>query len=100
MIEEKLVLRGRLHHLSYQQGRQPTAARAIVTGLRYIESNPDAVPLHQSLFPVLKFVPNGISHQSAQGPYQVPLQAPIPARRSFNRLLNQSAGEPEFLLSR
>lgn len=99
VIEEKFVIGGQSHHLSHQQIRDPTAARSVMTGLRYVESDFEATLLHLSLSPFLKFVQNRTSHQSTQRLYHLPFEATIPSYRSDDGLLNQGARESKLLLT-
>jgi hypothetical protein len=100
MIEEKFVIGGQSHHLSHQQIRDPTTARSVMTGLRYVESDFQATLLHPSLSAFLKFVQNRISHQSTQRLYQLPFEAAIPTCRSNDGLLDQGARESKLSLTR
>src|ERR1700731_3427698 len=72
MIQKEFMMRGQLHHFSYQQIRDPTAACPIVTGLRHVEPDLQSLLSHPDSFPVLKFISNRIAHQSAQRLYQLP----------------------------
>ena len=82
------------------QIRQPTAAGPIVTGLRYIESNLDAMLLHPGLSAVPEFVSHRIAHQATQRLYQIPFKAAIPSYGGDDGFLEKSTSEPELRLAR